>query len=437
MPDEIVAADRPTAIRTEIKLTEESFLSDDFVRQLMGVGEIDILVGLPTHNNAKTIISSVAAIQDGILRWFPRERAAIINVDGGSRDGTPDLVLSAAIDDVRGRKLRNALRTLPSISTKYGSSAERGTAFRTILAAADLLNAKAIVVVSPESNITPEWLPALLSPIYEENFDLVLPSYTRQKFDGLLLSNLLYPLTRALYGLRIHEPYATDYSFSGRIGSQFLSQNSWSNDIDRAAFEVRFSTAAITGGSRICQSFLGVKAHVERRASDLVPVLRQTIGELFSVMEPTFSSWSGKSGSEPVPVSGVVPQVTLEPVRINRKRLAKMFQTGVAELQSVFQSILSANTLAELQRIVETNGDEPYYPTELWVKTVYEFAAAHHKAVINRDHIVQALAPLFRGRVQTFLLENRNSSSAEMESNIENLCLEFERLKPYLLEIWK
>jgi hypothetical protein len=437
MPDEIVAADRPTAIRTEIKLTEESFLSDDFVRQLMGVGEIDILVGLPTHNNAKTIISSVAAIQDGILRWFPRERAAIINVDGGSRDSTPDLVLSAAIDDVRGRKLRNALRTLPSISTKYGSSAERGTAFRTILAAADLLNAKAIVVVSPESNITPEWLPALLSPIYKENFDLVLPSYTRQKFDGLLLSNLLYPLTRALYGLRIHEPYATDYSFSGRIGSQFLSQNSWSNDIDRAAFEVRFSTAAITGGSRICQSFLGVKAHVERRASDLVPVLRQTIGELFSVMEPTFSSWSGKSGSEPVPVSGVVPQVTLEPVRINRKRLAKMFQTGVAELQSVFQSILSANTLAELQRIVETNGDEPYYPTELWVKTVYEFAAAHHKAVINRDHIVQALAPLFRGRVQTFLLENRNSSSAEMESNIENLCLEFERLKPYLLEIWK
>ena len=437
MPDEIVAADRPTAIRTEIKLTEESFLSDDFVRQLMGVGEIDILVGLPTHNNAKTIISSVAAIQDGILRWFPRERAAIINVDGGSRDGTPDLVLSAAIDDVRGRKLRNALRTLPSISTKYGSSAERGTAFRTILAAADLLNAKAIVVVSPESNITPEWLPALLSPIYKENFDLVLPSYTRQKFDGLLLSNLLYPLTRALYGLRIHEPYATDYSFSGRIGSQFLSQNSWSNDIDRAAFEVRFSTAAITGGSRICQSFLGVKAHVERRASDLVPVLRQTIGELFSVMEPTFSSWSGKSGSEPVPVSGVVPQVTLEPVRINRKRLGKMFQTGVAELQSVFQSILSANTLAELQRIVQTNGDEPYYPTELWVKTVYEFAAAHHKAVINRDHIVQALAPLFRGRVQTFLLENRNSSSAEMESNIENLCLEFERLKPYLLEIWK
>jgi len=436
MPEDIVAADRSTGIRTEIKLTDETFLTDDCVRQLMGVGEIDILIGLPTHNDAKTVVSSVGAIQDGILRWFPRERAAIINVDGGSRDGTPDLVLNAAIDDIRGRKLRNALRTLPSVSTKYGNTVERGTAFRTILAAADLLGAKACVVVSPESNITPEWLPALLSPIYKENFDLVLPSYVRQKFDGLLISNLLYPLTRALYGLRIHEPYATDFSFSGRLGSQFLADNSWGNDVDRDAFEVRFTTAAIMGKYRLCQASLGVKAHVERRASDLVPVLRQTIGELFSAMEPTFSLWGTKTGSEPIPVSGVATQIELEPVRINRKRLAKMFQTGVAELQSVFQSILSPNTLAELQRIAQ-NEDDPYYPAELWAKTIYEFAAAYHKSVISRDHIVQALAPLFRGRVQTFLLENRNNSPAEMEKNIENLCLEFERQKPYLLEMWK
>jgi glucosylglycerate synthase len=57
--------------------------------------------------------------------------------------------------------------------------------------------------------------------------------------------------------------------------------------------------------------------------------------------------------------------------------------------------------------------------------------------VISRDHIVQALAPLFRGRVFTFLMENRTASAAEVENNIEELCLEFERMKPYLLQIWK
>jgi len=57
--------------------------------------------------------------------------------------------------------------------------------------------------------------------------------------------------------------------------------------------------------------------------------------------------------------------------------------------------------------------------------------------VISRDHIVQALAPLFRGRMFTFLTENRNASAVGVEKNIEDLCLEFERLKPHLLELWK
>ena len=114
-----------------------------------------------------------------------------------------------------------------------------------------------------------------------------------------------------------------------------------------------------------------------------------------------------------------------------------MFSTGVAELESVFQSILSPSTLAELQRIARTE-DVPFrYSAELWVKTVYEFAAAYHQSVISRYHIIQALAPLFRGRAFTFLTENINGSDADVENNIESLCLEFERTKPYLLEIWK
>ena len=60
---------------------------------------------------------------------------------------------------------------------------------------------------------------------------------------------------------------------------------------------------------------------------------------------------------------------------------------------------------------------------------MYEFAAAYQKSVINRDHIIQALAPLFRGRVLTFVVENRNGSATDVANNIESLCLEFERSK--------
>ncbi len=438
MADEISTQEPSAALRTDIKLAEESFLTDDFLRQLISIGEVDILVGLPTHNNAKTIGSVVAAIQAGILQWFPRERAAIINADAGSRDGTPELVVSASIDDGQRRASnRFALRTLHSISMQYASSIARGTALRAILGAAELLRARACAVISPEStSLKPESLRALLHPVYADDFDLVLPTYTRHKFDGLLITNLLYPMTRALYGLRIREPYASEFAFSSRVGNQFLTQNSWNDEAARTGCEVRFTIAAVAGGFRIAQSFQGTKPHVERHAADLVPALRQTIGVLFSSMEPTFSLWSSQTGSQPVPTTGAEQPLTLEPRRVNRKRLYEMFHTGVAELKSIFQAILSPTTLAELQRIALLPEDDFRYPAELWVKTVYEFAAAHHKAVINRDHIIQALAPLFRGRAFTFLVENRNSSASDVESHVESLCLEFERLKPYLLEMW-
>ncbi len=419
-------------------MAEESFLTDDFLRQLIDVGEVDILVGLPTHNNAKTVGSVVQTIQSGILRGFPRERAVIINADGGSRDGTPELVTGVSIGDMRPASNLYALRTLHSISTKYASSPASGVALRTILATAELLRAKACVVISPESaNIEPEWLSQLLGPIYRDGFDLVTPTYRRHKFEGLLITNLLYPMIRALYGLRIREAYPPEFGFSGRLGSQFLGQNVWNDGTEGAGVELRLTLAAITGKYRVCQSFLGEKIHVERRSADLVPALRQTVGTLFSALEPDFPVWSVATGSQPAPTTGTDQEVLLEPLRVNRKRLREMFVTGVAELESVFQTILFPATLAELQRIAGMGEAEFQYPAELWVRTVYEFAASYRKSVITRDHIIQAFAPLFRGRVATYLRENRNASADDVENNIEGLCLEFERLKPYLLQLWK
>ena len=73
-------------------MADEDILSDDLLRQLMSVGETDILVGIHTHNNAKTIGRVVQVVREGLLKHFPRERVAILNVDGGSQDGTTDLV---------------------------------------------------------------------------------------------------------------------------------------------------------------------------------------------------------------------------------------------------------------------------------------------------------------------------------------------------------
>ncbi|HET9407585.1 MAG TPA: hypothetical protein VFO39_10135 [Candidatus Sulfotelmatobacter sp.] len=422
-------------------MAEETLLSDDFLRQLINVGEVDILVGLPTHNNAQTIEPVLRAIQAGILKCFPRERAVIINADGGSHDGTPDLVTGASIDDVRNVLKIHTLRTLHAITTQYAHTPDPALALRTILAAADLLRARACVVISPTSTtIDPDWLQRLARPVYNDGFDLVSPLYRRQKFEGILMSNLLYPMTRAVYGYRIHEPFASEFAVSGHLVSDFLNSEIWNEEWVRVGTEVSLTVMALTGKYRTCQSFLGTKAHVDRSSSDLVVAMRRTVGTLFASLDRNRPLWSTINDSKSVPLVGTPSETEEpEPERIDRKRLWEMFATGVRELEPVFRTILSSTTLAELQRIAALELTEFQYPAGSWATTVYEFAASYHNAVISRDHILQALVPLYRGRMLTFLLENRSSSGKDgdkMEENVEALCGEFERLKPHLLKLW-
>ena len=417
-------------------MSDDSILTDEFLRQLINVGEADILVGVPTYNNAATVGHVVQTIRAGLLKYFPRERAVIINADGGSRDQTPDLVRGASISDTQYSSDIHALRTLHCISTEYPGEPSTATALRTILASADLLRASACAVVSPESTtLEPEWIERLLRPIYQNTYDFVTPLYRRHKFDGLLIRNLVYPMTRAFYGKRVKEPYASEFAFSGPLGNHFLGQEIWLHEAGRTGTEISLTISAITGGFRLAQSFLGAKPHVDARA-DLVAAMRQTVGALFWSLEPNFQLWSANANSQAIPTLNAGSEVTLEPLRVNRKRLLGMFHSGVAELEPVLKSILSSPTMSELQRIATLGEDDFSYPDELWARTVYEFAASYHKSVISRDHIVQALAPLYRGRAFTFLVENREASGEEVEQNVENLCLTCERLKPSLVENW-
>jgi len=417
-------------------LDESSVLTDDFLRQLISVGEVDLLVGVPTHNSAKTVGETLQGIRVGLLKYFPRERAVILNPDGGSKDSTREVVAAASINDLQRSSDMYALRTLPCISTVYGGSPATEVALRTVLAAAELLRAKACAIVSPEAtNITPDWIERLLRPVYRDNFDLVTPVYRRHKFDGLLLRNLIYPMTRALYGKRVREPYAVEFAFSERFGSHLSEMQVWDH-AGGVGTEMRMTIAAMAGGFRLYQTFLGTKPHLDRSSADLVAAMRQTVGTLFWSLEPNLQYWSINRETESVPTCGAEHDLTTEPVRVNRKRLYQQFGSGVGELEPVLRSILSAPTLAEVQGIAKVAEDDFRYPHELWVKTAYEFASSYHKSVINRDHIIQALAPLYRGKVYTFLLENRDASGEEVEANVEALCLTFERLKPYLLDRW-
>ena len=54
-----------------------------------------------------------------------------------------------------------------------------------------------------------------MHPVHEEGFDFVAPCYLRHKFDGAITNSIVYPVTRALYGCRIRQPIASEFSSPG------------------------------------------------------------------------------------------------------------------------------------------------------------------------------------------------------------------------------
>jgi hypothetical protein len=410
-------------------------LSDDFLRQLISVGQVDLLVAVPTHNDAKVIGQVVQAVRVGLVKYFPRDRAVLVNPDAHSRDGSPQETLQAAAASLPADTALHSLRTFHAVIANYDGAGTLSS-LPLVMAAADLLQAKACAVISPSPHVTPEWVQRLLHPLYRESFAFVAPLYRRHKFDGLLVKMLLYPMVRAMYGQRIHEPYASDFGFSGQLGAEVHARSDGQPaESPEVGEELWLSTSALASGYPVCEVFLGPKGPTEH-SSDLVPAMRQTAGTLFASLAANVQRWQAIQGSEPIPVIGGKAEITSEALRVNRKRLFTMFRSGVTELQPVLTSILTANTLTALTACAGRGEEDFCFPDELWVKIIYEFTTSYHRAVITRDHIIQALVPLYRGKVYEFLTHYRQATGEEIEARLETLCLAFEQLKPYLLQLW-
>ena len=404
----------------------------------MSVGEVDLLVGIPSCNNAATIGRTVHTIDESLQQHFIRDRVAILNVDGGSSDNTREILLQSDGRKNPGHKGLTSLRTVHRVFSQYAGSPSQGMALRTILAAADLLRARSCAIVSPATtNLSAAWIANLLRPVYRDRFDFVAPIYSRDKYQGLLARDLLYPMSRAVFGQRIRELYSDEWAFSGRLASYCLDQNVWQEEPVRTRPEAWMAVTAICSDFKCCQSFLGQKSPSAVGTSpDIVEAVRQTVGNLFWCMEQQQEYWLGRTGSQPVPTFGPDHELIESGPPPNPEKTFELFCTGVSGLDPILATILTPGTLSQIKAIAALNEAKFHFSNELWVRTLSEFAAGYHRSVLNRDHLVQALVPLYRGRLYSFLVENADSSSEEMEARSEALCLEFEQQKPYLIERW-
>jgi hypothetical protein len=401
-----------------MRQTTASALDDRLRDGLTKVGSADLLVGIPSFNNAATVGHVARTVAEGLRKHFPDATPVIVNADGGSKDGTSDVVARSTGD-------------MPTITGAYIGPPGKGSAFRAIFEVATELGVEACAVVDSDlRSITPEWIKRLISPVREHSADYVTPLYARHKFDGTITNNVAYPLTRSLYGLRLRQPIGGEFGFSPELARDFLDGTAlggtdvWSTDVARFGIDIYMTTTALVTGRRVVQAFLGAKIHDPKDpGADLAPMFTQVVSTLFRAAIANPDKWKGVRGSKATTIVGSIDPVEPEAVNASVDILRQKYAAGRTEHQATWDEILTTP-------VPERMDDAA------WARIVFDFLLASKKRPDDIQRYVNAMVPLYFLKVASFIDEAKDLDTDAAEALVERQAETFEKLKPELVKAW-
>src|SRR6476660_612500 len=412
--------------------------------QLGDRGKVEVLIGIPTFNNAKTVEPVLTAVKDGLSKVCPQASVLVVNADAGSQDGTQAAIKQAVGPDTPTAFVQHlAGDSFPGpISLRALSESGvpgREHAFRTFFTIAEELEVKACVVIDGNvRSLSPNWMEVLLRPVVEKAVDYVAPLFRRARYEGSLTNCIIYPLSRALYGKQMRYQSGGGYGFSGKLASLYARKNVWEGEAARYGIDSWLTTIAVAEGCEVSQGFLGTKVHDTKLTGvELSMLLAQAVGALFYLMEEYQEVWEGRTGSSPVPQFGPPYEPGPEGGAVNVERMVRGFQQGLRDLLPIWEIILAPETLEGILSLGLAEAEEFRFPAALWVQTIYDFALAYHEKALHREHLLKSLTPLYLGRTASLVLETREGTPEDVERVIETLCETFERMKPYLTKRWR
>lgn len=410
-------------------MTSDTALREHAYERIAEIGQADILVGIPSYNNADTIGHVVRTAAQGMTTHFPDMKPVLINSDGGSEDGTRQVTLDTPVPE-----------EVEVIVAEYRGIPGKGSAFRAVFEAAEALGAQVCVVVDSDlRSITPEWIDRLAGPIVRTGYGYVTPYYVRHKYDGTITNNICYPMTRMLYGVEVRQPIGGDFGVSAELVGQYLAHDVWQTDVARFGIDIWMTTTAINAGFDVCQAYLGAKIHDAKDPSAaLGPMFRQVVGTLFGLMEKYEDNWKMVRTIESAPIVGERKDVSPEPMDVSLTGLIERFRDGQEEWSPFWEAFLSAENQSRLRTIL-ARPDEAYrFDSEEWAPIVFDFAVAYNKSGLGQDKITNSMTPLYYGRTAGLVVESKEMDSATFEQEvIQAQARTFEEMKPYLLKRWE
>ncbi|MBN2282417.1 MAG: glycosyltransferase [Deltaproteobacteria bacterium] len=394
----------------------------------------DIVVGIPSYSEAKTIRHVTQTAGEGLKTYYPDMRSVIVNCDNNSPDGTREAFLAAEIPEGIDRKY---------ISTPEGVRGKGNNFWNLFHFCRDVQSKATIVVDADLRSIRPIWIKYLGGPILE-GYDYVTPLYSRHQFDGTITNHLCYPLVFALAGYDVRQPIGGEFSFSPGLCSFWLEQE-WDDRIRHYGIDIFMSLNAFFGGFRVCQTGLGNKVH-NASSPKLGTMFEEVVHTLFTILLAHRSVWLNAWLTKGQKTDWQMDVKTVELFGLQKMKEAQALSIDIVDLKhkcrneyetykDLVKWYLSPYGFRRFHDMIEMD----YYDIDimLWSQIVYSlmylFDGAKDSA---KADIINALKPLYFARSITFDYVTRRYSVGFAELEVRNQAMAFLSQKPYLLGLY-
>lgn len=380
----------------------------------------DIIVGIPSYNEADTIGFVTKQVDSGLKKYFSRSKNVIINADNNSPDNTKKAFLGVKI-------------TTPKIyiSTPLEVRGKGNNLYNLFNKAVELDGKIVIIVDADLKSITPEWIKKLGRPI-EKGYDFILPFYNRNEYDGSITNHICYPLIYGLLGVNARQPIGGEFAFS-RILIDYLLKQNWTENIKNYGADLLLTLNAIFGDFKIAQADLQNKIH-KPSTPKLGSMFFQVADTCFRLITRNKKKWlKNLFVSMPPVLYQLKNHAQPQKLSIDYKDLKEKSLYEFSLYYNVLQKYLSASTYKELEKMYFEKKVLNIKP-DLWTKILYEAINAYDKTS-SKMTIIRALRPLYFGRTVSFIKETLELTPQESERKIQQQAEYFYKKRNYLLSI--
>jgi hypothetical protein len=289
-----------------------------------------------------------------------------------------------------------------------------------------------VILLGAEAFATrPDLLHSLAASL-QSGADLVLPRFSVGAHEALVTSALLYPISRALFGIDVHFPLPVAAALSPRMLAR-LSPGAQRVGAEGLVWPV--SEAAVAGFS-VREVETGLRTPPPPADDDLNKLLTGVATSLFLDVEAKASFWQRmRPVTATAPPSMAVGPGSSEAAS-EVAEIVENFRLAYANLLEIWSLVLPPQTLVALKRLSQASPANFVLQPELWARIVYEFALAFHLRSLNRGHLLGALTPLYLAWVASQV--RAVGDDAALAAQLATVtAAAFEREKPYLVARWR